>query len=397
MKLKLFMVLMTATAVVSDSLLHPFYPQYFAEVFGVVDPLKVGGYIAACSLIVLLSFPLWAHLSKRYSVPRLLIATQIVTGVLSVACYGLTDVRWFCALSLFMMVFKASYLLVYPYVMGLESKASHVATISVLAFVVYFGNILAAVVSGTVLELIGPRFLFVVMAGGDVVQTVLCLVLRKDLEALEAPAPEPEEAVDVGLTPRRFVARLGLVMLVMYFAAYLTDPFFSSYWEGISANGNKVVMGLVFAIPGLAALAGLYVNAKTREEEGGFGRILPSILLAIAGLWLEASGVLPAVLVGRLFYGWALFQSMVRLDSLLFQFCPPEEYSVQFSKINLFQGLGVLAASLTAGTMVSGFGQRAAFLTSMGGFAVAAVLYGVMFRRELWPTGLSQPREGGLT
>src|SRR6185295_5621505 len=75
--LRLFLVLMTAIAVVSDSLLHPFYPQFFASVFGIRDPEYVGNYIAASHLTVLLTLPLWARIAKRVPVLHLLIGTQV--------------------------------------------------------------------------------------------------------------------------------------------------------------------------------------------------------------------------------------------------------------------------------------------------------------------------------
>jgi len=384
---KLFLILMTVVAVITDSMLHPFYPQYFAKVFGVVDPQHVGFYIGACSLTVMLSFPVWAMLSRRIHVLHLLVATQIATGLLSMACCATTSLAWFWGVSLCMMVFKASYLLIYPYVMSLEAKEHHVGTISLLAFVVYFGNILAALLSGVVFELLDPRFLFVAMAFGDVLQILLCLRL------LKAPASAPEEALSDDATteplpalPRYFVYRLGLVMLVMYFSAYLTEPFFSSYWERVSSVDNKIITGLVFAIPGVAALLGLYVNAKRRSDASApYAGILPAIVVGVCSLWLQAAGVPLALLIGRFLYGWALFQSMVRLDSLLFRLSTPETYSVDFSKINLFQGMGVLLASFTAGSLVSSFGLRATFIVSAGGFLGGALLYCGLFRSELWP------------
>ncbi len=383
---KLFLVLMTVIAVISDSMLHPFYPQYFAKVFGVVDPQHVGFYIGACSLTVLLSFPVWALLSRKTQVLHLLVATQIVTGVLSVACSAITSLVWFWGVSLCMMVFKASYLLIYPYVMSLEDKEQHVGTISLLAFVVYFGNILAALLSGVVFELLDPRALFIVMVCGDVLQTALCFRLLKT----GVPTPDAEPAQDAGeqpsALPRYFVYRLGVVMLVMYFSAYLTEPFFSSYWERVAAVDNKVITGVVFAIPGVAALLGLYVNAKRRSDTGTpYAGILPAIVIGIASLWLQTAGVPLALLVGRFLYGWALFQAMVRLDSLLFHVSTAETYATDFSKINLFQGLGVLFASFTAGSLVSAFGLEVTFIVSAGGFVGGALLYCWLFRSELWP------------
>jgi MFS transporter, DHA1 family, multidrug resistance protein len=384
---KAFLVMMTVVAVITDSALHPFYPQYFAKVFGEVDPQHVGFYIGACSLTVLLSFPVWARLAQRISALKLLVATQIATAVLSVLCCATTSLRWFWLVSLTMMVFKASYLLIYPFVMSLEEKAEHVGTISLLAFVVYFGNIVAALLSGVIFELIDPRYLFLAMAGGDALQTLLCIALLKTRSAEEEPvekSDEPEAARPN--MPRFFVYKLGLVMLVMYFSAYLSEPFFSSYWESVSKRDNKIVAGIVFAIPGAAALLGLFVNARRKEDESApYARILPAVAIAVASLWLQAAGLAPALLVGRFLYGWALFQAMVRLDSLLFRLSTPETYSVDFSKINLFQGLGVLFASFSAGSLVSSFGLKITFLVAAGGFVSGAVLYGLLFRGELWP------------
>lgn len=391
---KVFLVLMTAIAVISDSMLHPFYPQYFAEVFGVVDPQHVGLYIASCSFTVLVAFPGWALLARKVGVIRLLIATQIATGVLALICGGLASLPWFWVVSLAMMVFKASYLLIYPYVMTLESEEHHVGTISLLAFVVYFGNILAALLAGAVFEWVDHRSLFVVMAGGDALQILICLYLEG--RPAPVPAADAEAAAEAGVRPRapaRFVAKLGTVMLIMYFSAYLTEPFFSTYWERVSAVDNKVLTGLVFALPGIAALLGLWANARERGGKSPFARIAPAIVLAACSLWLQASGSAPAVLLGRFVYGWALFQAMVRLDSLLFRVATPEEYAVAFSKLNLFQGLGVLVASLVAGTLASSLGLVATFLLSAGGFVVGVALYCRVFRDELWP---AEPQAEGV-
>src|SRR5262245_10578696 len=86
MSLKVSLVVMTVIAVVSDSMLHPFYPQYFASVFGVTNPQHVGLYIAACALTVMVTFPLWAQLARKIHVLHLLIATQLATGILSLWC-----------------------------------------------------------------------------------------------------------------------------------------------------------------------------------------------------------------------------------------------------------------------------------------------------------------------
>ena len=388
---KLALILMTAVAVVSDSLLHPFYPQYFEQVLGVADPRRVGAYVAACSLTVLIAFPLWARLALRVHPVRLLLATQACSGLLALACSAVHTLTEFWLLSLGMMVCKASYLLIYPHLMSRESKHEHLGTISLLAFVVYFGNILSALLSGVVFELLSPGSLFTAMAAGDVLQTLLCLWLL----ALDRARPNAAAAARDNLQANgerhgaqavtlRFVSRLGLVMLVMYFSAYFSEPFFSIYWEELAGGHGKIASGLVYALPGVAALIGLVVNQRRSDAgDDGHAGVLPAVALAMVGLALEASQLPVLVLSGRLISGWALFQAMVRLDSLLFRSSTPESYALDFSKANAFQGLGVMFSSLGAGSLVSSIGPRATFLVAAAGFALGLALFCWFFRTEL--------------
>lgn len=383
MTMKRVLVLLTLVGVVSDSLLHPFYPQYLARVFGVVDPNQVGVYVAASSLTVLVALPGWALLSRRVPVLSLLIATQVATAALSIAASFAPSLFWFYVLSLAMLAFKASYLLIYPHVLSLERADEHLGTISLLAFVVYFSNIVAALLSGVMLQLLEPRLLFVAMAAGDVIQLAMCVYLQRMQRAPEEP--DAAELVD-SEQPAGFAYKLGGVMLLMYFSAYLSEPFFSSYWETISASDNAVVTGCVFAIPGLSALLGSYVNARRKADDApAYKGILAAMSLCVLSSWLQSSTLLWVVIAGRFVYGWALFHTMVRLDSLLFRVSRRDSYATEFSRINLFQGLGVLFASFAAGRLVAACGPRVTFSLAAAGFALGALLFGWLFRQALWP------------
>jgi predicted MFS family arabinose efflux permease len=175
-------------------------------------------------------------------------------------------------------------------------------------------------------------------------------------------------------------------MLLMYFSAYVSEPFFSSYWEQIAPSDNAIVTGCVFAIPGLSALLGSIMNARrTSDEMQAFKGILPSIALCVVSSLLQSSTFVLVVIAARFAYGWALFQLMVRLDSLLFQASRRDSYATEFSRINLFQGLGVLFASFIAGRLVATFGPRVTFSLAAGGFAVGALVFSLLFRQTLWP------------
>ena len=374
-----FLLLMTAVAVVGDALLHPFYPQYLQTLYGVSEPTHVGAYVAATSLTVFLAFPAWALLSRKVPVLRLLLATQSLAALFALAASAAPSLAAFWGLSLGMMIFKASYLLIYPYVMSLEGPESHTRTIGLLAFVAYFGHIISAFAAGLVFELLGPRNLFVAMAAADLIQLALCGVALKTAEIRPQPSLDQSERRK-GARPR-FFYELGLVMLVLYFSAYLAEPFFSEYWEMRAESSNRVLSGLVFAIPGFAALAALAVNARRGERDSKVG-LTPMVFLALAGLALQTSALTSAIVVGRAVYGWALLNVMVRLDLLVFRASAPEDYAVDFSRVNVFQGLGVMLASSCAGTLVRVFGLTAPFVLAIAGFGLGALLFSLALGRH---------------
>ncbi|WP_394844685.1 MFS transporter [Pendulispora brunnea] len=373
MKLKSFLVSTTAIAVVSDSMLIPFYPQFFADAFGVTDPRHVGIYLAATCFTVMLAFPGWALLAKKVPPLRVLLFTQLAAGLLSIGCYGCTNVVAFWLVSLGMLVFKASYLLIYPYVMSLEDKANHAATIGLLSVIVHLGGIAGALLGGAVLQAFEPRHAFLVMAAGDFLQMGVCLFSFGSAAASKGE-PVAEAAPS---TPARkgMVHRLGLVMFVFYFSAFLVRPFFATYWESISSFRSPVVAGFVFAIPGLVALLALWLRK-------GDTAIPLAIVLGTLGLLLQAAPFAPVVLVGRCVFGWALFHAIVKLDLLLFELSTPESYATDFSKINICQQLGVLVSSFTAGTLVVSHGLRIPFFAAAVGFVLTLVSYGRLLAPE---------------
>jgi len=391
-RLKYFLIAITVVAVVSDSMLIPFYPQFFASAFGITDPQYVGIYLAACCFVVMMAFPGWAHLARKVPPLELLIYTQFAAGILSVLCYWAASVWVFWVLSLGMLVFKGSYLLVYPYIMTLEDKDKHGGTIGLLSVIVHFGAILGALLGGLVLQYYAPRQAFLVMAVGDFVQAAVCIVLviqdnaQKQASYTDPVAEPVEEAAEQtepeSMGSSRFVFKLSLVMLLFYFSAYLIRPFFAVYWESISVFKGEVAAGVVFSIPAFMALLALWLNRRKTDKADPFEGVAASLLWGMGGLLLQASGEETLVLVGRCLFGWAFFYSTVYLDLLVFKLSTPESYATDFSKIHFFQNLGVLIASFTAGSMVSLYGLTTPFVAAAFGFVVTMVCFQYLFKVE---------------
>lgn len=389
---KWFLVGITAVAVISDSMLIPFYPQFFMAVFGITDAQYVGMYLAVYGFVVMLAFPVWAAVAKHVPTLQLLVYTQFAAGVLSILCYWAATAPIFWILSLSMMLFKASYLLIYPYLLSQVSKHQHGGTIGLLSVVVNFGAILGAILGGVILQWFEPRQAFVVMAVGDFIQMAVCFGLIK--WRMEPESPQPY-CVDKPLLPGQQQARisarmntstvlkLSFVMLVFYFSAYLTYHFFIRYWESVSLYDDEVVSSLVFAIPAFMALLGLWFNHHSGKQLKVSAGIITALLLGVGGLLLQSTQEEVWVLLGRCLFGWALFQAIVRLDLLLFHLSTPETYVTDYSKIRIFQSLGVLLAAYVAGFIVANFSGQMMFIAASFGLSFTVVSFIYLFKTEM--------------
>ncbi|MFL1456054.1 MFS transporter [Marinobacter sp. GN3S48] len=386
---KHWLVGITIAAVVSDSMLLPFYPHFFASVFGITDPGHIGLYLSACCLTIVLAFPMWARISRRIPVLQLLIPTQLAAGGLSILCYWAETPVSFWILSLVMLVFKGSYLLVYPMIMAAERKDNHGNTIGLLSVVVHIGGIAGAVLGGVVLQWFEPRQVFLVMAVSDFLQTGVCLYLLRRPDA-RADFEEPSTAMpEKSRVTSTVIYKLGLVMFLFYFSAYLTRPFFVRYWESVTGAEGEVLSGLVFAIPAGIAILALWLNFRRGHTRSPGDGLLTAMMLGSVGLALQGLNQEWLILSGRCLFGWALFQATVQLDQLLFALSQPESYATDFSKINIFQQLGVLAAASSAGGLVGLLGLQIPFAVAAAGLVFTAAVYGALFhrtRRELQPS-----------
>lgn len=379
-----FLIFMTLVAVVSDYLLHPFYPQFFEARFGILNPKSVGYYFAAICFMVMISFPFWAYVAKKRSELQILVYTQAIAGVLALYCYWTTSYINFWLVSLTMILFKASYLLVYPYILKISTKDEHPKTIGLLSVIVHLGGILGAVLGGLTVNLVDTSFIFLIMAGGDFVQMGMSVYLlnSKKYNTNYMVVLESTETRNKGTIPKGFILKIGLITLILYFSDFLIRPFFSRFWESISIYDSTIISGSIYAIPGFVALFALWYNAK-RAAQQGYKPIISTLLIGALGLLLQGIPIETTVILGRIVYGWAIFQAVVRFDVLLFEFSEPETYALDYSKIHFFQNLGVLLSSFFVGELVDGFGLQIPFVVAFFGFAITLLVYYVFFKTEM--------------
>ncbi|WP_169308467.1 MFS transporter [Ferrimonas aestuarii] len=383
------LITVTAFAVISDTMLLPFYPHYFETVFGVSDPRVTSRYLAVSCLIVILTLPLWARIARQFGTLPVLMISQLAALFASLTCASAETLNTLLLLGWLMVLFKASYLLVYPYLLTLESSSKQAHTVGLLSVVVHLGAIVGALFGGSILQLSDPTHAFVWMAVGDGLQTLVCgwLIWRV------RPTPEPTPATSVSANPVWSLAKgqLALVMWLFYFSAYLIRPFFVEYWHQLSPDSSEVGAAAIFAIPAAIAIAALLLERSPQQPPWlvALGRIPAALLIGALGFMLQAQPEGHWVIAGRLLYGWALFHATVKLDLKIFALSRAEDYGRDFSLLHLFQSLGVLVGAYAAGELLLSLGHQATFLIAGAGFLLTMLLFKRWFITPL-PTNLKE-------
>jgi MFS family permease len=389
MSLKVSLILLTVISVVCDTMILPFYPMFFTERFGMTDSAHVGYYIAACCFTVMTTFPIWAKVAKRIHEVHLWVVTQLVSMCLGIACYFASNLVEFWIYSQLMLVFKASYLLIYPFVMRLEEKDKHLGMVGLFSVLMHFGGIGGALLGGYILESYNTNDFFIVMALGDALQVVICLYL---IRYFRFPWKQESIIVEATQQKNRFrlvnwfhnaffntsnttIFRLCVVSLFFYLSIFFVRPFFTLYWEKISNIENSVYTGLIYSIPGWMALIGLIYNHFTRSRADLSKSILVAFLVSVAGLFLQSTGKTEMVLLGRCVYGLAVFQATVKLEVLMFQFSEKHAYGNDFSKLHLFQNIGVLISSLLVGHLAATLPLMQLFSIALAGTLFSGILF----------------------
>lgn len=398
MNLKTTLIVLTIVSVVADTMILPFYPQFFEQEFNLFAPEYVGYYIASCCLTVMVTFPLWAKLARNVNELHLWVYTQIISACFGYASYTADSLWSFWLLSQCMLAFKASYLLIYPFCIRLEEQDKHLNIAGLFSILMHFSAIGGALLGGYVLRLFAPRDLYLVMIFADILQVLVCLYLicryrfafrqEQITDQLADRTTGAEEAIaDIGakswwqsLREKQHILAIGMVFLVLYFGSFLSRPFFTRYWEVLTETNNAVISGFVYSIPAWFALFALWVNHRRKDSGDGSKSIIYALLIGAVGLALHAVESTGAIIIGRCLFGWAIFQAAVRLEVLIFRLSPKQDYASDFSIVHLFQNIGVLMSSFAVGWIVTVSNLSMPFIISALGFLAALVTYLLLFK-----------------
>ncbi|HEY9736743.1 MAG TPA: MFS transporter [Trichocoleus sp.] len=353
-------------AVFTEVLLSPFYPQFFRQVFSVEDLSYTGYYIFICRLTVVLCAPLWGLLSRRWAVKWLLAIGQAGAALMTALMATSQSIQQFITFSVLLLLFKSSYLLVYPLIVQLAGNGQR-STIAGTYQAVFHGAIIAATVAGAwMVNLEAPLFLFYWIAIADLVQLALCLLVLRD-----APTPSPASTELKAEPPAsgnglKFVAAIGLTLLTFQLANNLVRPFFTEYVTAPDNFGVSLqASSLLFLIPSVMAIAAMPYIRKVAQP--GRLPLLYSVGLGllIVSLFLQGSTAHLSVLVlSRVVYGFMLAVTQAALELHLFEHSSHHRLHYNYSLVTAFANVGHLGAPLLASWLVNTYSLAAPLLAA---------------------------------
>lgn len=381
-----WLFLIAVLSYLADSMLVPFYPQYFKTVYGVESPLTSGIYIAVCRIGMLISFQLWSRLANRFSVMRILCFTQGVAGVACVLCATAPTVVSFMVFSVIADLFKSSYLLLYPHIIRKAGRDREGSVIATMALIANLGIVLSVLVGGSLLDHVDPRAVIFAVAILDWVQMLISFRLRKKEAAPDESAvtSTPASREQESATPNGALTLASLcgLMFIFYFALVSLRPFFTSYLEAQHPTVNLTAAGIIFIIPNVMAVLlapwGQRVAADTKVRDA----LVWSCFFVLLGTALQSvTGSLLFLIVARVVYGGALFIGEVALDYLLFRWSREKELITNYSYINLAQNCAIILAPIAASYSVRGMAVEGPFIVSSVGGVLAMGFACFVFKR----------------
>ncbi|MBW7474901.1 MFS transporter [Paenibacillus oenotherae] len=429
----------------SEVLLSPYYPQFFAKVFGVEGIAFTGIYLFICRLTAVICSPLWGMLTKRFEAKRLLFVGQLGTAACTALMAAAETAGQFIAVTVILILFKSSYILIYPMIIELTGQDKRAGAAGIFHAVYHAAVILSTLAGAHMLKMDNPLTLFYYAAALDTIQLGVCVWALKHLGRSNSSKAQNQRdgsglgqdqerdqgqdsgqgqaqaeaaaGVQVGgaelagtgkqaaasassRTGSRLAAVLknsmeswnGTVLLIgalfftMMIACNMIRPYFTPYMEG-EYGLDTVRGGWLFLVPNAMAVLALplirrWCVAEHLTKVYGLGMALMAV-----GLLLQAADSLPLLIAGRAAFGLCMALTMAALDIMLFNQSEGGQMHAHFGIIVAFQNLGELASPLMATSLVQQGGLAAPFIGAAIISAVNLVLFaGFMRMRKHWRT-----------
>ena len=351
-------------AVFNEVLLSPFYPQFFRKVFGVEDLAYTGYYIFICRLTVVLCAPIWGILSRNIEVKYLLYIGQAGTAMMTALMGTSNSASQFLVYTILLLLFKSSYLLVYPLIIQLAGEEKR-STVAGIYQAVFHGAIVAATIAGAgMINFATPLRLFYLIAVADVVQLIICIYILRNVSTRKEDKQNSENS-PVVKNQLGFLVAIGMVILSFQLANNLVRPYFTEYVTTNFLNINLLTSSLLFLIPSIMAIAALPYIRKACKPKALPSIYLVGICLLVTSLFFQGwTQNIVILILARVVYGFCLAVTQAALELQLFNSSAANRLHFNYSLVTSFANVGHLAAPLMASGLVNTYSLSVPFIAA---------------------------------
>ncbi|CAL9576862.1 hypothetical protein [Streptomyces sp. enrichment culture] len=357
---------------VTQSALAPFYPALFRAAYGVEALAATGLFLVVCQVSAVVALPLWGRATRRVPLARLVTAGQSAAVLLAAGLVLAPSYAVFTGVSVLLVAAKAVVLLAYPGLARSHPRGVLPGVVQYVA-VLHAASVAATLLGGLVVSVPEPRTALPLLALLEAVLLVACLRLLRPRAAAPAegapasatasgtggPASGPPAAAQGADGPAGGIAdgaahgagaavgamwRPALYVLLTAVAVYAARPYFTEYAAGAGASAGTAT--LLFVLPHVAVLALLPAAAPLRARLGGRRLLRYGMLVAAAGLSVQAAVTEAGWLaVARLVFGAGLALGQVALDERVIA---ATGSGAAYSVVAMGQTAGLLLAPLVA-------------------------------------------------
>jgi DHA1 family multidrug resistance protein-like MFS transporter len=351
-------------AVFTEVLLSPYYPQFFHKVFGVEDLDYTAYYIFVCRLTVIVCAPLWGWLARFFGAKRLIMIGQGTAAVCTALVTTVDDVRLFLLLSIVLLAFKSSYLLLYPLIVQLSGEGNSAATTGNYQAVFHGAVILSTLVGGWAISLAEPLQVFWVLAAADLLQLGLFFTVLNKIKM----KPNTKRVCAAQLNGNVFgwMLLLGVMMFTFHFIVNMVRPYFTVYTaEAFHTSG--LAGGVLFMIPSMMAMIAMpFIKRWCVSDRLGKIYVIGMCTVTVSLIMQGISGMMAAIVFGRMLYGFFIAICQAALEVRLFEGSGGNNVHFNYSVASTFQNAGLLIAPFAASWMVTQNGLAAPFIAAVG-------------------------------
>ena len=360
----------------TETLLSPFYPQFFAKVFNLNDAYITGEFMAMCRLVVIFSAPLWGVLARYFDPVKLLIVGQVLAAALTASIAWVQNIQEFYVLTVFLLIFKSSYLLFYTLLIDLNQGKQQdplSKTVGWVQVIMHSAIVSSTLVSAWVIQVDNPLDLFLYAAIIDVVQVLACIyvLMNRPKSVAKSIVSEAKDKapINIGL-----VLSLVSIIFCFHLAVNAIRPFFTQFSQ-LQLNLTEFKSAIAYLLPSLMVLVAMpFIRRICTPEQIKKVMLISLSVLTVSSVLQFMAQDYTQLLLARCVLGMSLIMAMAAIDIFIFKVSDKRNLHFNYSLSIAVQNIALFIAPISAAGIVSQSSVEMPFVFSAAVYALCLII-----------------------